>query len=144
VIRSRAELAALLMKAVRGAGLPLALAEDLYLMADFISADDVTALAEDIAQGGTALLELTNDLDQVAGGAMELGNHPLGPAMAAARGWSLKGGRKTKDRPEKQTGPLDVPDATLAVLEGFAARTYVPETATSRARGAGAGAIDND
>ncbi len=144
VIRSRAEVAALLMKAARGAGLPLALAEDLYQTADFITSDDVVRLAKDIADGGQKLLDLTDALDDIACGGSRQADDPLAHALAATRGWVLQNGRKCEGRPEKQVGPIDVPDHILTKLEELAAQTYVPETAASRARGAGAGSIDND
>lgn len=37
-----------------------------------------------------------------------------------------------------------VPDDALATLHAFAARTYAPATEASRAKGAGAGLLDND
>ncbi len=132
------------MKAARGAGLPLALAEDLYLTADFLASDDVVRLAKDIADGGQILLDLTDALDDIACGGSGQADDPLAHALAATRGWVLQNGRKCNGQPEKRVGPMDVPDHILTELEGFAARTYVPETAASRARGAGAGSIDND
>ncbi len=39
---------------------------------------------------------------------------------------------------------IDIEDHRWSVLEAFAARTYVPATAQSRAAGAGAGLTDND
>ena len=144
VIRARAEVAALLMKAARGAGLPLALAEDLYQMADFISADDAMHVAADIAAGGPALLELTHALDEMACGETQKIEAPLAGALAATRGWVLIGGERREGRPEKLAGPIELSDEVLSRLEALAARTYVPESDASRARGAGAGAIDND
>ena len=144
MICARAELAALLMKAARGAGLPLALAEDLYQMADFVTAEDVSRLTDEIEAGGASLIALTHDLDAVACGVAMASNDPLAPALAAAQGWVLADGRKADGLPNKRAGALDIPDDVLHRLNALAARTYVPETAASRARGAGAGAIDND
>lgn len=142
--RSRAELAAHVMKAARGAGLPLAVGEDLYTMANFVTVAEVDWIAADIASDGAGLAELTLALDQIAcGGRADLSS-PVAYAMAAARGWRLEDGRKEERPPPPETGPLDIPEALWAALDVFAQRTYVPETAESRARGAGAGAIDND
>lgn len=140
--RSRAELAAQLMRAARGAGLPLALAEDLYTAAPFLDAGGIAWIAEDLAAGGPGLAQMVVRLDAAeTGGAIE----PSGPsaAVAAGRGWVLEEGRKVDGQPAP-LGPLDIPDALWSALDGFAARTYVPETESSRAQGAGAGDIDND
>lgn len=142
--RSRAELAAQLMKAARGAMLELALAEDLYQIASFVTAEDVEWIAADIGVGGQGLKALTQDLDRIACGEELDVSTPLAPAMAAARGWVLEDGRKSDLPVSACSGPLEVSDPVWATLDHFAHKTYVPESEASRARGAGAGAIDND
>ena len=42
------------------------------------------------------------------------------------------------------SGPLEIEDHRWSVLEAMAARTYVPASTESRAKGAGAGLTDND
>ncbi|WP_050932117.1 hypothetical protein [Aestuariivita boseongensis] len=142
--RTRAELAALLMKAVRGAGLPLALGEDLYAAAPYLSAEDVARIARDIAEGGTELTRLTLALDAAEMGEPVPDTTPLAQALAAARGWRLEDGRKSDTDPPQPAGPLEITDTLWVALDAYAARTYVPESEASRAKGAGAGAIDND
>lgn len=144
MICARAELAALLMKAARGAGVPLALAEDLYQMADYVSVEDVALLAKDIEEGGAQSLALTLALDDLACGREVDLSHVLATPMAAARGWVLCDGVRSDGEPAAQKGPLDIPATVLDALGTLAAQTYVPDSAASRARGAGAGAIDND
>jgi hypothetical protein len=46
--------------------------------------------------------------------------------------------------PKPEAESVSVDDAVWARLNGFAKRTYVPESDESRERGAGAGGIDND
>lgn len=142
--RSRAELAAQLMKAARGAGLQLALAEDLYQIANFVSADDVAWIADDIASGGQDLVALTQELDRIACGEVLEVSNPIARAMAQARGWVLEDSRKSDVPVSACSGPLEISDPVWAALDHFAQKTYVPESEASRARGAGAGAIDND
>ena len=45
---------------------------------------------------------------------------------------------------EEPSGPLEIEDHRWSVLEAMAARTYVPASTESRAKGAGAGLTDND
>jgi hypothetical protein len=45
---------------------------------------------------------------------------------------------------DEAAGHIDVPDQVWGFLNLLAAKTYVPETAASRAKGAGAGLTDND
>lgn len=146
--RSRAELAAHLMKAARGADLPLAVCEDLYSAAFYLSAADVARIALDMGQGGPELGALMIALDEVECGRPVPLSSSLATALAAARGWRLQDGRKIRDVPERPGGPLEISDGVWEQLDHFAARTYVPESEESRSRGAGAGAgagaIDND
>ena len=142
MIRSRAELAAHLMKAARGAGLPLALAEDLYTAAPFMTEADISWIAKDLRAGGTELSDMVLRLDAAQTGAAITGSGAL-EAFAAARGWGMTQGFLSDTAPVP-SGPLEVADALWAQLEAFAARTNVPESDASRARGAGAGDIDND
>ena len=142
--RSRAELAAQLMKAARGAQLPLALAEDLYCAAAYVSGEDLSLIASDIAAGGAAIAAAVTALDEVECGGTLDEVMPLAVPLAAARGWSLTDGQKSEIAVDRQEGPLEISDTIWAALDMYAARTYVPESEASRARGAGAGQIDND
>ncbi|MCE8005924.1 hypothetical protein [Aestuariivita sp.] len=142
--RSRAELAAQLMKAARGAGLPLGVAEDLYAAAGFLDPEDVARIAADLAQGGAELVALMHALDAVECGQGSSLTSSLAPALAAARGWRLEAGRKAEGAVPVLSHRIEIPDDRWAELDAHAARTYVPDTAASRAQGAGAGQIDND
>jgi len=146
--RSRAELAAHLAKAARGARLPLAVAEDLYAAAPFLTPEDTAWIVEDIMTGGIGLIGIASALDAVECGAGPMPDTIPAAAFAAARGWRSRPpgwpGWRGVDPPTPLAGPVEVADALWDRLETFAARTYVPETADSRVRGAGAGEIDND
>jgi len=144
MIRSRAELAAMLLRAARGEGLPLALAEDSCAMAPFVSTEEVAWLTQDILNAGSRVMALTTDLDRIACGEVVADLPPIAEAMAAARGWRLEHGRKTHPPQKPQRDPLCVPEDIWSALEHSAAKTYVPDTDASRTHGAGAGAIDND
>ena len=89
-------------------------------------------------------MDVTAALDRAACGETVDVSGEVARAMAAARGWTLKDGRKTDGPAAIASGPLDIDDAIWGELDAFAVRTYVPESAQSRDRGAGAGAIDND
>ena len=115
MIRSAAEIQAEVLKAGRGMGLPLGLAEELALMARGMNG---SALSRLISQLGTP--EDKEVLAQMA----------LDHALSAA--------------PIETLPPRLVADADWADLSAMAALTYVPETVQSRTRGAGAGRIDND
>jgi hypothetical protein len=151
--RAVAELTALLAKAGRGAGLPLGISEDLAAAAAWMDAEAVDLVAELLADdiGRAALAWLCDGLDQLACGAGKADAGPaaaLGPALGAARGLGLRVAGDHLQRadrvPPPRSGPLKLGRAGWTALERQAARTYVPASEASRARGAGAGAIDND
>ncbi|MGB0685920.1 MAG: hypothetical protein ACPGQD_07050, partial [Planctomycetota bacterium] len=48
-------------------------------------------------------------------------------ALAAARGWTLEAGAKIPQRPQPQSGPIEITAETWATLDDLAARTYVPK-----------------
>lgn len=121
MIRSGAEIRAEVLKAARGAGLPLGVAEDLALLAETLPDDDLARLAQMIAEPARhdTLIEACLDQD-------------------------MTGQNALFDNVTAQTGARDVAEATWSLLSTLAARTYVPESDTSRQSGAGAGDIDND
>ena len=142
MIRSINEIQGLVLKAARGAGVPLGIAEDLWAcvphalangalddIADILWRDDHSALLGDIAA-----------LDARICG-QEVPDPPattprLTDALAAASGLELV--------PKAVSGAHPVPDALWNRLVILAVRTHVPASAASRATGAGAGLTDND
>jgi hypothetical protein len=121
MIRSGGEIRAEVLKAARGAGLALGIAEDLSQLAETLSGTDIGSLAAMIAdpERHAELTEacLRHDLGHTQG-------------LFAAN--------------MKVSGAREVPDEAWRVLSGLAARIYVPESEASRRAGAGAGDIDND
>lgn len=142
VIRSRAELAAAMMKAARGAGLPLAIAEDLYHLASFVDEKDVVWLTQDILAGAQALQDITHALDEMACGEDFDRSESIAVKMAVSRSLELPG--DVSSGLPVQPGPLTIDSGVWSQLDALASRTYVPETEQSRSEGAGAGRIDND
>ncbi len=142
--RSRAEIGAHLMKAARGARLPLAMAEDLYAAAPFLTIEDIAWITDDIEAGGTGLTDLTLALDSAEYGGRPAPDFRPAIAFAAARAWRPDGSAKQATQLKPLDGSIDVAVSLWDRLDAFAVRTYVPESAASRARGAGAGKIDND
>ncbi len=134
--RTVGELRAELLKAGRGAGLPLGVAEDIAAAAPWFTADAVQDLVErlDRADAPRALAQLAHLLDRrAAGDRADAPDTPLWTALTACQ-----------DGAPAVPGPLVVAAPLWSRLSAYSARTYVPETAASRARGAGAGNIDND
>lgn len=128
--RTRAELRAEVLKAGRGAGLPLGVAEDLAQATPWMTEGAVAELAEllESAEGRGLLCAMVSDLD-----CQRAVEGEIGAALSEARvGWG------------QTAGALNLPEALWSRLTVLAVRTYVPETAQSRASGAGAGDIDND
>ncbi len=143
---SASELNALVLKAARGAGLPLGAAEDLARVAPVLA--QVNALADlteqlcgpfplpriddGVLRNGhptlTELAALDLDMAQVSHSAPN-----LWPAFATALRTDLT-----------PTGPFELSADLYEHLDRLAAKTYVPETDASRLSGAGAGLTDND
>ena len=130
-----AELRAELLKAGRGAGLPLGVAEDIAWAADWIRAEALQQVLDGLGteDGRKDLTATVNALDARNLGAEPELSGPLWQALMACQAQAA---------PPTET--LEIGDAQWQALTGYAARTYVPETDQSRLRGAGAGDIDND
>ena len=133
--RTVAELRAELLKAGRGAGLPLGTAEDLAWAAEWIRAEALKQILDGLrtGEGRKELTAMANALDARALGAEPKLSGPLWQALVAFQ-----------DQIAPPTEALEISDAQWRALAGHAAQTYVPETDQSRLRGAGAGDIDND
>ncbi len=133
------EIAGLVLKACRGAGLPLGVAEDIGQAAAHMTPEalsDLAGLLSEPALHGR-LTGLCCALDARACGqddALPDCGSALVTAVSACRAGSAP----------PPPGPREISGATWSLLERFAARTYVPATEESRRSGAGAGQIDND
>ena len=140
--RSVNEIQGLVLKAARGAGVPLGIAEDLSASVPFTLADDTLADIADILEQG----EFAPLIDDIAAlDARECGQQtPRPPATTPRLMEALAAARGLADRPRPANAARPVADALWARLEMLAARTYVPATEASRASGAGAGLSDND
>ncbi len=136
--RSVGELRAELLKAGRGAGLPLGVAEDLAMAASWMDVAAVTELVDFLAspEGLSQLVDLAGALDLRSVGSPVEGTGAVWRALCACQDGAAAVALEA------------MPEALWARLAQYSARTYVPETELSRARGAGAGAgagnIDND
>lgn len=136
------EIQGMVLRAARGAGAALGIAEDLSDCVPFALANDALSDIADILIRGDfsslnadiALLDL-----QICGKpALDLPHMParLFRALGAARGIDAK--------TDAACGPQIVSERHWAQLAGLAALTYVPTTDASRTSGAGAGLSDND
>ena len=158
MIPSVAELQANLMKAARGLGLPLGIAEDIAGAAPFVlAADDPNeTLAQLLGQMGNGqIVDIVTAIDQALNeGSAEVEGTLAAHVLVASAGYKaqhllvMKNGwidaqgtmMITRAHPSRKV----IDDGLWSTLEGFAARTYVPATEASRLKGAGAGLTDND
>ncbi len=146
-MRSSNEITGMVLKAARGAGMPLGCAEELARAAPMLSKQGALQIVPDllagpfdpvvyeagVISGGHPVLALTSWMDLIAAGQdvrLEiLVVSELQTAMQAA---------------EIPCGPFEVDASVWSALAGYAERTFVPETDASRLAGAGAGLTDND
>ena len=170
---SRAEIEALVLRAARGAGVPLGWAEDVAHAIGFAATDvALDELAEAFKEPwntsvadseimGSGLAPIIAACDAVLSGARGVTVPRSYPEMTAALValQSAVSGRSILMDWRGQSIALSIgngpvaradhrrfePSAdTLERLKGYAALTYVPETEASRLAGAGAGLTDND
>jgi len=156
--KSANEIESLVLKAARGGGLPLGLAEDLAMASAYL---DLDALRACPCAGGAAGA-ISTALDRVAAGegAQDV---TADAALIAAyvalseqqfrqlliwevteSGATFKAYDDEKPVPDNPKGRRIVPPSLLDHLNALAAKTLVPETGSSRSAGAGAGLTDND
>ena len=167
------EVGSTVLKAARGAGIPLGQAEDLAKVATYL-----VGIGGDMGVITQALQEPLVDVqakweaDRVqvtAGSAVLVGpvicdafamgydcatfadpahRRYIGTALAAADvslTWDdLTIRRSDTGVLKPKGGPVTVPQSDWDIWLGLAAKTYVPESETSRLAGAGAGLTDND
>jgi hypothetical protein len=136
------EIQGLVLKAARGAGVPLGIAEDLSECVPFALAENALSDIVDILNQSD-FASLVADIAiidaQICG--MHGSDVPHMPArlfraLCAARGMETQG--------DAASGPQTVSETHWAQLTAVAALTYVPATEASRTSGAGAGLSDND
>lgn len=167
------EVAGLVQKAARGAGVPLGQAEDLARTAFYLAGigsdlHPITlALQEpmppvDIRWDNRTMTVISGPVvlvgpivrDAFAMGyetatLADMAHAPLVAAYLAADGVAQAWAGLTISRSETEILPVkykhvSVPDSDWAIWNALAARTYVPESDASRLAGAGAGLTDND
>jgi len=152
------EIEALVLKAARGGGCPVGLAEDLAIAAAYV---DLNILNECPCHSG-AVAQVPAALDR----ALAHGDPQMvraDPALVAGyvAAWNAVGTQAVVMREHEDGALLEVADDTppevypalgrrhlrpdlLTHLRDMAAKILVPETEHSRAAGAGAGLTDND
>lgn len=150
--RSINEIQGMVLKAARGAGVPLGLGEDLSDSVPFFISDNGLEGVVHLVGGGCQ--QALGIIDDLAAGEAEAALPADVPAramicLAAARGICLgevsgKVQVQSGTPIQAATGPQEVPEALWQKLEHWAAKTYVPATEASRIAGAGAGLTDND
>lgn len=131
-----------MLKAARGAGVPLGLAEDLSVAVPFLIRNDGLNEIISFFSGGSlsGLVDAVADLD-----ARECGHTGAKPVVIAPEVYTaLAAARGLNDDLEAVSGAQDIPATLWSQLNVFAKRTYVPASEASRLAGAGAGLIDND
>lgn len=157
--KSANEIEALVLKAARGGGLPLGLAEDLAMAAAYLNLDRLTACP---CSNGGAAFAIPRALDAVAAGngpkTVEADAALIEAYVANAEVhfgrplvWEAtsNGARfhQFEERATAEHAPLGrriIPQDLSTHLHDLAVQTHVPETESSRAGGAGAGLTDND
>mgnify|MGYP003671875603 FL=1 len=170
MMRSLNEVQGMVLKAARGAGVPLGHCEDISAaMPDYIAlGGDMSALVAALQRphepwtdsGGTVMAGPTAiDLARAGQGAQRINRADLPLLLLALVSRANRFGAglicdvqgdcvviaagqgASVDLP---AGPVDIDGGAWAGLAALAALTLVPETETSRAAGAGAGLTDND
>jgi hypothetical protein len=170
--RSVNELRALVLKAARGAGVPLGCGEDLAQGAVTLASSDPSHLTEltvalaapfeapgervalagpsaidrVIAYGEVLRLE-SLDAPALLVAMVEDANSARDARILAARDGDVVTLTPSEEVPTpltRRSGPLEVDPDLWRHLESLAAKTYVPASEASRVAGAGAGLTDND
>jgi hypothetical protein len=157
--KSANEIEALVLKAARGGGLSLGLAEDLAKATAFL---DLDQLAICPCYKGGAAIAIPTALDLVAAGDgpqtvvadratvdayVASIEHHTGQTLiwdATSTGAVFQRFERTKSVVHSSKGRRVIPAALNGHLTDMAAKTLVPETESSRIGGAGAGLTDND
>ena len=137
MIRSSNEIAGLVLKAGRGAGLPLGVAEEVSAATAYMdepALNDLAVILEDPGQHDV-LSDVCSALD-----AQTCGQDIVLPSCGGV-GAEMQASVAAKTG---ANGPREVADDLWRRLEVFAQATFVPSSEASREAGAGAGLDDND
>ncbi|WP_375265704.1 DUF3726 domain-containing protein [Planktotalea sp.] len=146
-MRSANEISSMVLKAARGAGLPLGCAEELARAAPLLSSTgNLPCVLEALGRPCEAPI-----LDQ----GVVRGGHPVQAVIAwqdlSAAGVSVKlecnvdaALLDAMCSPKKVVGPFEVDESLWSTFAQYAAKMLVPESEASRLAGAGAGLSDND
>lgn len=153
------EIETLVLKAARGGGLPLGLAEDLALAAGYLDFDklalcpchsggDAYAIprALDLLMAGQGPQTVQADAASIAAYVV-LAQHQTGQTLVWTATSSGAVFERFEPRDPVAIAPLGrriLPDSLNAHLIEMASKNLVPETESSRLAGAGAGLTDND
>ncbi|MGR3491043.1 MAG: DUF3726 domain-containing protein [Shimia sp.] len=130
---SRAEIEGLLQRAFRGSGLSGGIAvEAARAVARYGSDGDLRAVALDLVNAPQTISAALHACDRA-----EAKSAPPSGGLVGLLWEDRMGAARAKDR-------LSPDEATLRALTERAALTYVPESASSRDSGAGAGGADRD
>ena len=157
--KSANEIEALVLKAARGGGLSLGLAEDLAMATAFLDLDQLTICP---CHKGGAATAIPTAFDLVAAGDgpqtvvaeratvdayVASVEHHTGQTLvwdATSTGAVFRRFERAKPVVHSSKGRRVIPAALNDHLTDMAAKTLVPETESSRNGGAGAGLTDND
>ena len=157
--KSANEIEALVLKAARGGGLSLGLAEDLAMATAFLDLDQLTICP---CHKGGAATAIPTAFDLVAAGDgpqtvvaeratvdayVASVEHHTGQTLvwdATSTGAVFRRFERAKPVVHSSKGRRVIPAALNDHLTDMAAKTLVPETESSRIGGAGAGLTDND
>ena len=157
--KSANEIEALVLKAARGGGLSLGLAEDLAMATAFLDLDQLTICP---CHKGGAATAIPTAFDLVAAGDgpqtvvaeratvdayVASVEHHTGQTLvwdATSTGAVFRRFEPSKPVARTIKGRRVIPAALTDHLPDMAAKTLVPETESSRIGGAGAGLTDND
>lgn len=160
VEKSANEVETLVLKAARGGGLPIGLAEDLAAAARYLDLDALTVCPCHGTNPPAA--HIPSALDHVVAGADAItvsGDRALIAAYVAAlkaqtghavtledgeNGVTIRRAADPQGPPPHPLGRRMLGQDLAAHLDDMASKTLVPETESSRLGGAGAGLTDND
>jgi hypothetical protein len=137
-MRSANEISAMVLKAARGAGLPLGCAEELARAAPVLASTgdlicEAPSFEQGVVKGGHPVQAVVAWQDLTAAGVKAKLECDVEGALLSALCERVS-----------VVGPFEVDETLWVNLSQFAAKMLVPESEASRLAGAGAGLSDND